>query len=423
MASLSDAAVANPIARVITPPKSVVEPGKVLVVDDSEPNRDLLSRRLKRQGHIVETASNGREAVEKVAAGDFDVVLLDVMMPEMNGYQVLERLKSDRALRHIPVIMITAIDEMESIIRCIDMGAEDHLPKPFNATLLKARLDASLAKKRLHDREQLYARGLERELEIARNIQQSFLPEVLPTVNGYSLAACFRPAREVAGDFYDVFTLADDRVALIVADVCGKGVGAAVFMAAFRTVLRAITSDTYATLERNGLPINDAAEIGRIAAFLSDYVATTHGRTNMFTTLFFGMLDPRSSTLSYVNGGHDAPILIRTGGSVERLVPTGPAVGLLPGFTFPVATTTLAAGDTLVAYTDGVVDARDMQGVAFSEDRLVDLVSGAEPSAPAMVSRIERAVIEHISGTDQFDDVTVLALRHVIDASLEHPAQ
>jgi serine phosphatase RsbU (regulator of sigma subunit) len=423
MASLSDAAVANPLARVVTPPAPAVEPGKILVVDDSEPNRDLLSRRLKRQGHSVETASNGREALEKVAAGDFDVVLLDVMMPEMNGYQVLERLKSDRALRHIPVIMITAIDEMESIIRCIDMGAEDHLPKPFNATLLKARLDASLAKKRLHDREQRYARGLERELEIARNIQQSFLPEVLPSIDGYLLAACFRPAREVAGDFYDVFTLVDGRVALIVADVCGKGVGAAVFMAAFRTVLRAITSDAYATLERNGSAIEDAAEIGRIAAFLSDYIATTHGRTNMFTTLFFGVLHPQSSTLSYVNGGHDAPILLRSTGSVERLLPTGPAVGLLPGFTFPVATTTLAAGDALIVYTDGVVDARDSRGVAFSEDRLVDLVSSAEPSASAMVSRIERAVIEHVSGADQFDDVTVLVLRRVSDASLEHPPQ
>ena len=421
MASLSDATVANPVARVFSPPASVVEPGKVLVVDDSEPNRDLLSRRLRRHGHTVETASNGREALEKVAAGDFDVVLLDVMMPEMNGYQVLERLKSDRALRHIPVIMITAIDEMESIVRCIDMGAEDHLPKPFNATLLKARLDASLAKKRLRDREQLYARGLERELEIARNIQQSFLPEVLPSIEGYSLAACFRPAREVAGDFYDVFTLAGGRVALIVADVCGKGVGAAVFMAAFRTVLRAITADTYATLERSGSDIDDATQIGRITAFLSDYIATTHGRTNMFTTLFFGVLHPASATLSYVNGGHDAPIVVRSSGSLERLGPTGPAVGLLPGFTFPVASTSLAGGDTLVAYTDGVVDARDAQAAAFSEDRLLGLVSGGESAALAIVSRIERAVIEHMSGTDQFDDVTVLALRRsAADASPEH---
>ncbi len=410
MPLLSDPGSAGPITRVYGPPPSSAQPGKVLVVDDSEPNRDLLSRRLRRNGHTVETAANGREALAMLAAGDFDVVLLDVMMPEMNGYQVLERLKSDRALRHIPVIMITAIDEMESIVRCIDMGAEDHLPKPFNATLLKARLDASLAKKRLHDREQLYARSLERELAIAHNIQQSFLPDVLPSIDGYALSTCFRPAREVAGDFYDAVTLPGGRVALVVADVCGKGVGAAVFMAAFRTVLRAITSETYATLERNGTPIDDPAQIGRIATFLSDYIATTHGRTNMFTTLFFAVLDPATATLSYVNAGHDAPIVVRRGAPVERLGPTGPAVGLLPGLAFGTSTTRLAEGDLLVAYTDGVVDARDRTGAAFSEERLVSLVADTSQPADAVVSRIEGAVTTHVTGAAQFDDVTVLAL-------------
>jgi serine phosphatase RsbU (regulator of sigma subunit) len=410
MASPSDVAVAGPITKVYSSPASSAPPGKVLVVDDSEPNRDLLSRRLRRHGHTVETAANGREALSMLAGAEFDVVLLDVMMPEMNGYEVLERLKSDRQLRHIPVIMITAIDEMESIVRCIDMGAEDHLPKPFNSTLLKARLDASLAKKRLHDREQLYARSLERELAIAHNIQQSFLPEELPSIDGFSIATVFRPAREVAGDFYDAFPLTGGRVALIVADVCGKGVGAAVFMAAFRTVLRAITSETYAAEERNGLPSNDEGNIGRITAFLSDYIATTHGRTNMFTTLFFAVLDPATASVVYVNAGHDAPIVLRRGAPSERLGPTGPAVGLLPGFTFGVAQTTLSRGDSLVAYTDGVVDARDAEGLAFSEERLVELLHAVDETAPAIVTRIERAVSSHVSGAAQFDDVTVLAL-------------
>jgi serine phosphatase RsbU (regulator of sigma subunit) len=410
MASPSDAAMTGPTIKAYGPPPSSVPPGRILVVDDSEANRDLLSRRLRRQGHTVEAATNGREALAMVAASEFDAVLLDVMMPEMNGYEVLEQLKSDPARRHIPVIMITAIDEMESIVRCIDMGAEDHLPKPFNATLLKARLDSSLAKKRLHDRERLYAQSLERELAIAYNIQQSFLPEYLPTIDGFSLAACFRPAREVAGDFYDVFDLAGGRFALIVADVCGKGVGAAVFMAAFRTVLRAITAESYAAQDRNRLPTDDATQIGRITAFLSDYIATTHGRTNMFTTLFFAILDPTTAQLSYVNAGHDAPIVVRRDSPIDRLPPTGPAVGLLPGFTFPVATTTLSHGDALIAYTDGVVDARDVRGSAFSEERLVALLTEGRESAEAIVSRVETAVAAHVDGTAQFDDVTVLAL-------------
>src|ERR1043165_4731377 len=156
-----------------TAPRGIT--GRILVVDDTEANRDMLARRLRRDGHEVEMADGGAAALAVARARPFDVVLLDIMMPEMNGYEVLEALKRDDALRHIPVIMISAVDEMESVVRCIELGAEDHLPKPFNPTLLKARLGASLARKRLHDGEQTYARSLERELEIGRNIQQSFL--------------------------------------------------------------------------------------------------------------------------------------------------------------------------------------------------------------------------------------------------------
>ncbi|MDQ2669057.1 MAG: response regulator, partial [Gemmatimonadota bacterium] len=119
---------------------------RILVVDDTEANRDLLSRRLEKQGHTVAAVGGGAAALERLRTEPFDLVLLDIMMPDMNGYEVLERLKSDRDLRHLPVIMITAITEMDSVVRCIELGAEDHLAKPFNATLLRARIDASLAR-------------------------------------------------------------------------------------------------------------------------------------------------------------------------------------------------------------------------------------------------------------------------------------
>ncbi|HVM78919.1 MAG TPA: response regulator [Stellaceae bacterium] len=127
--------------------------GTILVVDDNEGNRELLSRRLGRQGHAVELAADGRSALKLMRRRPVDLVLLDVMMPEMDGYEVLKRLKSDDALRHIPVLMISARDEIEGVIRCIELGAEDYLPKPFNAVLLKARINACLEKKRLRDRE------------------------------------------------------------------------------------------------------------------------------------------------------------------------------------------------------------------------------------------------------------------------------
>ena len=127
--------------------------GLILVVDDNEANRDLLQRRLERQGYTVATAENGRQALEVLLENNFDVVLLDIMLPEMDGYEVLQRVKADYRLQHIPVIMISALDDLDSVARCIEMGAEDYLPKPFNPIILKARIGACLEKKRSHDRE------------------------------------------------------------------------------------------------------------------------------------------------------------------------------------------------------------------------------------------------------------------------------
>jgi adenylate cyclase len=151
--------------------------GRLLVVDDNEVNRDMLSRRLTREGYAAEAAADGRTALRMLAEEPFDLVLLDVMMPGMNGYQVLEFLKADRTLRHVPVIMISALDEIDSVVRCIEMGAEDYLPKPFNPILLRARIGASLEKKRLRDREVLHLRRIEEEKRRVDDLLHVILPD------------------------------------------------------------------------------------------------------------------------------------------------------------------------------------------------------------------------------------------------------
>src|SRR5262249_22798559 len=160
------------------------------------------------------------------------------------------------------------------------------------------------------------------ELEIGRQIQRDFLPDSLPQPPGWEIAAAFHPARQVGGDFYDAFSLEDGRVALAVADVCDKGVGAALFMALFRSLVRA-----HAELPGSGTPAGPASR--SIVALTNDYIARTHGRSNMFATMLFAILDPRTGDLAWVNGGHEPPIVRRRGGAVERLMPTGPAVGAL----------------------------------------------------------------------------------------------
>jgi two-component system sensor histidine kinase/response regulator len=149
---------------------AAIAPGTLLVVDDQALNRDVLSRRLRRQGHTVVTANNGTDALAVMLETSFDLVLLDIMMPDLDGYEVLRRIKSDARLLHIPVVMISAIDELQSVVRCIAAGADDYLAKPFNPTLLQARIGACLGKKRSHDRESLLFAELQ---ENCRKLQEA----------------------------------------------------------------------------------------------------------------------------------------------------------------------------------------------------------------------------------------------------------
>jgi serine phosphatase RsbU (regulator of sigma subunit) len=334
------------------------------------------------------------------------------MMPEMDGYEVLERMKRDEALRHIPVIMISAIGEMESVVRCIEMGAEDYLPKPFNPVLLKARVSASLEKKRLRDKEQLYAESLERELEIGRQIQAGFFPEQLPRVAGWDVGAYFKAARQVAGDFYDLFPLGEGReMALVIADVCGKGVGAALFMALFRTLLRAVVDRQHGlgyAANGNG---QGATHLQNTVLLTNNYIARTHGSANMFATVFFGILNLETGQLSYVNGGHELPYLLRADGNCERLETTGPALGMFPDLPFAVARTVLRPGDLLLGFTDGVSEARDAEGRFYSEERLVQIAQHLSGPASDILKKIAADVEQYVGSAPQSDDITMLAVR------------
>lgn len=182
-----DPGVGEPNAEPAVPERIAVAPGRVLVVDDDVVNRDVLSRRLIRQGHVVETASTGQIALDLMREGAFDIVLLDIMMPDMDGCEVLQRMKKDPRLQTIPVIMISALNEVQTVVRCIEAGAEDYLAKPFNPTLLKARIGASLERKRNQDREAVLFEELQKnyarlqELEKLRDDMRNMIVHDLRT--------------------------------------------------------------------------------------------------------------------------------------------------------------------------------------------------------------------------------------------------
>lgn len=189
------------------------EQGIVLVVDDVEANRDLLSRRLQRQGHTVMVAENGLQAIDLVQQQPFDIVLCDIMMPGMNGYQVLEHLKADPNLRHIPIIMISALNDIDSVVRCIELGAEDYLFKPFNPTLLRARIAACLEKKRLRDQERAFLEKLKAEQAKSERLLLSILPQpIAEQLKQKTAAGNAAIQAEIAEDFSEATVLFADIV-------------------------------------------------------------------------------------------------------------------------------------------------------------------------------------------------------------------
>lgn len=379
------------------------ERARVLVVDDLEVNRDLLSRRVARLGHEIGHAEDGLSALRALRMSPWDLVLLDITMPEMDGYETLSQMKADPALAHVPVVMVSAIDEVDSVVRCIELGADDYLTKPFNPVVLRARIESSLSKKRLADQKQATLKALSRELEIGRRIQSGFLPAVLPALDGWELAALCEPAQQVGGDFYDALVLADGRLVVALSDVCDKGVGAALYMALFRSLLRASLLQAICGEEAGAL-------LTRAVAFTNDYTAREHERDSMFATLFVALLDPASGILHWINAGHEAPVLWRAAGGHERLTPAGPALGLMEGVRHSVSVTRLRCGDFLLGFSDGVSEAVGPEG-AFGEAPILSLVPGHTLGAQGLVLLLRERLAKHVGTLSQHDDITLLALR------------
>src|SRR5215468_2105177 len=218
---------------------------RILVVDDNDDNRYTLKLHLDLEGYTdVETARDGEEAIALLETSAFDLVLLDVMMPKVDGFQVLTWLKDQARLRDLPVIMISALTEMNSMARCIELGAVDYLLKPFNPVLLKARLGATLEKKRLRDEVDAHLARLQEELDAARRLQMAMVPQSFPAPSPdfpIDLYASMEPAREVGGDLYDFFVTEDGMLCFLVGDVSGKGMAAALFMARTKSLIRIAT--------------------------------------------------------------------------------------------------------------------------------------------------------------------------------------
>ena len=389
---------------------SAILNARLLVVDDNPDNREVLIRRLRRLGHtLIESAEDGQQALEMIAAAPFDLVLLDVMMPRKNGVEVLEIMRAEGRLEATPVIMISAATEIDTVVRCLELGAEDYLPKPFNPAVLKARLGSVLEKRQLQAELRKHLARLDRELVDARQQQLSMVPDTFPCPTGglpVEVHAAMYPAREVGGDFYDCFEADNQTLCIAVGDVAGKGMPAALFMARARSLLRAATLMLVRLLGR--IPGPD-----EVAKVVNEELCKNNPQCN-FVTLFIGLLDTVTGTLRYLNAGHVPPYVLPHNAAPFQLVcPADVPLGFDPDFPFRVGVLPLSAGDALVIITDGVDDMTNADGKMFGGAATLTCLSDATDRAPAsLVGNLTETVFAFGKGIEQTDDVTILALRH-----------
>ena len=373
--------------------------GTVLAVDDNQSNLDVLQRRLERHGLSVVTAVNGREALEKVAAQAFDLILLDIIMPELDGYQVLLELKKDPGHRHLPVIMISALDELDSVIRCIEAGAEDYLPKPFNPTLLRARISACLEKKSLRDAEQRHLRTIEEtkqrldgELAEAAHYVRSILPE--PATDPLPIDWKYQPSTELGGDAFGYHWIDPDHFAVYLLDVCGHGVGASLLSVTAINVIRS-----------GSLPHTDFRDPGAVLSALN-VAFPMEKQNNMYFTIWYGVFHAPSRTLRHASGGHPPALLLTpddTGGQqCHRLRAPGLIIGAMDDIVYQSHSCHLPPGSRLLVLCDGCYEITRPDGRVLEFDEFADFMKqhGAEPDG---LERLETWVRD-LNGPGPLDD-------------------
>ena len=385
-----------------------VRPVRILVVDD-EPDLELLIRqkfrkRIRAQELDFSFAGDGVEALKHLQNGsEIDIVLTDINMPRMDGLSLLGKIQElDNVLK---VVIVSAYGDMDNIRTAMNRGAFDFITKPINfddleITIRKTHRELEELRKASTLQKKLSV--LHRELEIASQIQLSTLPSRFPAFpdrTDFDLYAMMIPAQEVGGDFYDFFLIDEDHLGFVLGDVSGKGIGAALFMAITRTMIRATAL--------RGLSASECLEhVNKVL----------HPETmpRMFVTAVFGVLDTSTGVVEYCCAGHHPPILLREDCTVEEAPRTGGlGLCLVPEFGYTSKSLQLRRGESLLLYTDGVTEAVNDENEQFGEERLVACLDGCHDEAPADVVRdVLRSVTRFSDGRTQSDDITMLALKY-----------
>ena len=386
-------------------------PIKILSVDDENDLELLLTqyfrRKIRKGEYEFSFAHNGLEALTMLLKNkDYDIILSDINMPEMDGLTMLTKI-NEMQNPALKCIMVSAYGDMGNIRQAMNSGAFDFATKPIDlddlsVTIEKAIEQIQYIKTMQQEHNQL--ESIKGDLAVAREIQQAILPRVFPpfpeNTEELDIAASMNAAKDVGGDFYDFFRIDEDRIGFVIADVSGKGVPAAIFMAVSRTLIRA-------TGIRGVIPSE--------CITYSNELLAKESANFMFVTVFYGIYNIKTGEVTYTNAGHNPPYLMKADGTIEQLpLSKDIVVGALDDFQFSEEKLQLEHGDTLLLYTDGVTEATNVNNEEFGEKRLEETLKDAAHQNCQQIINAVKANVDSFAGeAEQSDDITLLAIKRL----------
>ncbi|MFA5181177.1 MAG: SpoIIE family protein phosphatase [Syntrophales bacterium] len=386
---------------------------RILVIDDSDDSRELIGRFLERAGYEVMTAIDGQDGLNKAFTVDPDLILLDIMMPGMDGYEVCETLKKEGRTRDIPVIFLSALGESRDKIRGLEIGGADYITKPFDRGEAMARVRSHLKIRRL-TKEVMAAnrelvekqQRLDEDLQAAAGIQQSLLPKLLPTTAAFEMAWKYIPSEAIGGDIFNVFPLDGDeeRLAFYMLDVSGHGVPSALVTVSVSQSLQPLRGRIIKNKDLFASP----REV--LTALDQEYPLE---RFDKYFTMFYGILAAGEGVLTYSGAGHPPPVLLHEEAPYDLLDKGGSIIGLGGNVPFEEEAVSLTVGDRVILYTDGVIECQDARGVFYGEQRFYQLLETLKKKPIAvMMEEIVKDIGLFLSGLQPQDDITLLGIEY-----------
>ncbi|MFH1135897.1 MAG: fused response regulator/phosphatase [Pseudomonadota bacterium] len=372
---------------------------KILLVDDSTLVLKFAKRVLRALEVPIETAENGRQALETLRAGPVDLLITDIMMPELDGFALISLIRADERLKQTYILVMTALDHVEDKVRALDLGANDYTVKPLDPNEFKARVQAGVREILLKKELTQAYESLDYELRLVANLQRRLLPKQLPQDERRRSAVCYEPCSRAGGDYYDLFYDNNGYWVVAVADVSGHGASASVLMGMLRALLKVFSAQG-----------GTAADIiNRLNSALLDNI----GDDPDFISAFLALVDRDNSRLNYCAAGHgDMMILGPEKGRLVRLPAGGTVLGCFEAV-WEEAFIDLEPGQSLVLYTDGLIEAVSPLGEEFSRPRLEELLLSLDPAmAPdELVETIRREVRDYTQDAILTDDLTLFVVK------------